>query len=99
NANVDTSLGLALINQVEAFNENASISTIIKYDNNRYIVNSAWSSSLNWHVVHISPLELFLQPLESSRAAFYLSTIILLLLSILMAFFLYRQIHRPIHLL
>lgn len=99
NSNFDSELGLALIDQIDAFSNGESISTTIKHEGKRYIVNSAWSSSLRWHVVHISPLELFLQPLESSRSAFVLSSIMLLILSILMSFLLYKQVHRPIHLL
>lgn len=88
-----------ILSKVGFLNENESISKIIKLNGKQYMVNTAWLSSLNWHVIHISPLEVFLKPLESSRFAFYLSTIILLALSIMMSFILYKQIHRPIQLL
>lgn len=98
-ASSDLNFATGILNNIEGLEDKKSISTIVNYEDERYIVNSAWSSSLKWHIIHYSPLEIFLSPLESSRAAFYMASLILLILSIFIAFLLFRQIHQPISML
>lgn len=74
-------------------------SNVIKLDNGSYLVSAVQSSNLGWYVIHYSPLEQILQPLESSRYSFIMATGVLLAMSLLVSLLLYRQVQRPISLL
>ncbi|WP_158630157.1 sensor histidine kinase [Cohnella sp. AR92] len=73
--------------------------SIVTYKDKRYLVSSVWSSSLGWQVIHYSPLEQMLKPLESSRSSFFTASFVLLGLGILFSLLLFRQIQRPINVL
>lgn len=97
--NSDLNLARGILSKLEGLEDKKNISTIVNFEGKRYMVNSAWSDSLKWHVIHYSPLEVFLKPLESSRFAFYMASLFLLILSIFLSLLLFRQIHRPISML
>lgn len=97
--NSDLDLARGILSKIEGLEDKKNISTVVNFEGKRYMVNSAWSESLKWHVIHYSPLEIFLKPLESSRLAFYIASIFLLILSIFLLLLLFRQIHRPISML
>jgi two-component system sensor histidine kinase YesM len=69
---------------------------IVGIGNEQYMVNYVRSKSLGWYVVDYLPLRQVLAPITESRNLFYLSISLMLLISILAAVFLYRQVQLPI---
>jgi two-component system sensor histidine kinase YesM len=72
---------------------------IVEIGNEQYMVNYVRSKSLGWYVVDYLPLRQVLEPITESRNLFYLSISLMLLISILAAVFMYRQVLLPIQLL
>lgn len=64
-----------------------------------YVVHYDRSESLGWYLVDIVPLESYLAPIDKSRNLFYTSIALLMVLSVLAALLLYRNVQRPISLL
>ncbi|WP_375103737.1 sensor histidine kinase [Paenibacillus sp. RS8] len=74
-------------------------SDIFNLKEGSFLVSSVPSTTINWQVVHFSPLKKILQPIRSSRYSFLTGSAILLVLSLLFALQLYRQVQRPVSLL
>ncbi len=69
---------------------------IVELNDTRYLVNYTKSASLGWYLVDYVPLGIMLSPITSSRTLFYSSIGLLLLLSLLASFLLYRNVQIPI---
>ncbi|TBL76513.1 sensor histidine kinase [Paenibacillus thalictri] len=65
----------------------------------RYIVNYIRATSLGWYLVDVVPMESIFSPIRTSRNLFYTSVALLMALSILATFLLYRNVQKPIQLL
>jgi two-component system, sensor histidine kinase YesM len=68
-------------------------------NNEQYIVNYLKNDSLEWYLVDYMPLHQILQPIFHTRNVFYFAMFLLLGLSVVVAFFLYKQVQAPIKLL
>ncbi|MDF2922693.1 MAG: hypothetical protein K0R57_1607 [Paenibacillaceae bacterium] len=55
-----------------------------------------YSESLGWYLIDYVPVQLILSPITASRNFFYLSVFLLLTLSVLVSFLLYRNVRIPI---
>lgn len=87
------------ITEALRFTGGQSTSDIFNLKKSSYLVSSVPASAINWQVVHYSPLKQILQPIRSSRYSFLTGSAILLAMSLLLAFQLYRQVQRPVSLL
>lgn len=65
----------------------------------RYLVTFALIPTLNWYLVDYVPIENMLQPIVKTQVLFYVSVVLLLILGLLAAYLLYRNVQRPISLL
>ncbi|WP_165452486.1 sensor histidine kinase [Paenibacillus thalictri] len=65
-------------------------------NNNKYLVTYIQSKQLGWYVVDYVPLENILTPITTSRNYFYSCVAVLILLSTLAMFLLYRHVQVPI---
>ncbi|ASA23662.1 sensor histidine kinase [Paenibacillus donghaensis] len=72
---------------------------VVQLADESYLVSAVPSATLGWMVVHYSPLEQILQPIQSSKYSFTVATGVLLAMSLLVSLIMYRQIQRPISLL
>jgi len=66
-------------------------------DNEKYLVSYVKSNSLGWTLVDYTPLKDILYPVTLNRNLFYFSAAILLCLSILAAFLLYKNVQLPVN--
>lgn len=78
---------------------NRESTRIVNLKEGRFLVSSVPSSTIDWQVVHYSPLEEILGPIRSSRTSFFTASAILLAMSLLFSLQLYRQVQRPVSLL
>ncbi|RAV14182.1 sensor histidine kinase [Paenibacillus contaminans] len=62
----------------------------------QYMVSSIQSQSLGWHLIDFVPMDTVLAPITKSRNLFYISTLVLLCVSVLASFVLYRNVQVPI---
>ncbi|OXM86756.1 sensor histidine kinase [Paenibacillus rigui] len=69
---------------------------IINIDDESYTVDYVRLESLGWYAVSYFPLEQVLLPIKKSRDLFYTSISLMLLIGLLAAVFLYRQVQLPI---
>lgn len=68
----------------------------VKLDGKEYMVIMGQIEALGWYLVDYVPLEEVLEPIVQSRNLFYGSVGMLLVLSILAAYLLYRNVQQPI---
>jgi two-component system sensor histidine kinase YesM len=85
-----------LIGIIAAHAKKTNTSEIIEIDHKSYVVFYFESAQLGWTLVDYIPLENIISPINSSRNLFYFSVGLLLLLGLLSAFLLYRQVQVPI---
>lgn len=78
---------------------NRESTQIVRLKEGRFLVSSVPSSTLDWQVVHYSPMEEILKPIRSTRMSFFTASAILLAMSLLFSLLLYRQVQRPVSLL
>ncbi|WP_248928922.1 sensor histidine kinase [Paenibacillus hamazuiensis] len=71
-------------------------SIIVTVNNNKYVVNYNKSDSLGWYLVDYQLLEQTITPIMKSRNLFYISLGLLLVLSIIATFLLYKHVQIPI---
>ncbi|WP_219638213.1 sensor histidine kinase [Cohnella sp. CFH 77786] len=93
----DSNVVQGLVSSLGTLSSQKNDYSILKYKDKRYLVSTVRSSSLGWQVIHCSPLEQMLKPLESSRGYFFTASLVLLGLGILFSLLLFRQIQRPIN--
>ncbi|QCT01560.1 signal transduction histidine kinase, LytS [Paenibacillus algicola] len=74
-------------------------STVMELAGEQYLVSTVRIESLNGYLVDYYPLEAILEPIVKSRNLFYGSIGLLLILSTVAAYLLYRNVQRPIWLL
>ncbi|TDG00187.1 sensor histidine kinase [Paenibacillus piri] len=72
---------------------------LLKLNGEEYIVNYLRNNSLNWYLVDYMPLHQILYPIFQTRNMFYFAMGLLLALSAVVAFFLYKQVQAPIRML
>lgn len=76
-----------------------SSNNIIKIMHKDYLISFALIETLNWYLVDYVPLEDILQPIVKTQILFYVSVVLLLIMSLLAGYLLYRNVQRPIGLL
>ncbi|MDQ6418720.1 histidine kinase [Paenibacillus sp. LHD-117] len=72
---------------------------IVKIGGSEFLVTIAPIRMLDWYLVDYMPLEDVMQPIVKTQILFYGSVILLLAMSLLAAYLLYRNVQRPIGLL
>jgi two-component system sensor histidine kinase YesM len=72
---------------------------IVQFGGGDYLVTIAPVQTLNWYLVDYTPLKDVMQPIVKTQILFYGSVILLLAMSLLTAYMLYRNVQRPIGLL
>ncbi|HIW32609.1 MAG TPA: histidine kinase, partial [Candidatus Paenibacillus intestinavium] len=72
---------------------------IIKISNQDYLVLFAPIDTLGWYLVDYVPIDNMLQPIVKTQILFYVSVVLLLVMSLLAGYLLYRNVQRPIALL
>jgi len=65
----------------------------------KYLVTFAPIHTLDWYLVDYVPIEAMLKPIIKTQVLFYVSVVLLLILGLLAAYLLYRNVQRPISLL
>lgn len=95
---VDQSIAERIVGMLPAPGSGES-TRIVDLEEGRFLVSSVPSSTLDWQVVHYSPLEEILEPIRSTRYSFLTASAILLAMSLLFSLQLYRQVQRPVSLL
>lgn len=64
--------------------------------NQQYLISFVKSEQLDWYLVDYVPVEKILSPITMTRKLFYVSIALLLVMSILASFLLYRNVQIPI---
>ncbi|WP_214628756.1 sensor histidine kinase [Paenibacillus agaridevorans] len=77
----------------------AASNEIVKMGGGEYLVTIAPIRTLSWYLVDYMPLKDVMQPIVKTQILFYGSVILLLAMSLLAAYLLYRNVQRPIGLL
>jgi two-component system sensor histidine kinase YesM len=77
----------------------AASNEIVKLGGGEYLVTIAPIRTLSWYLVDYMPLKDVMQPIVKTQILFYGSVILLLAMSLLAAYLLYRNVQRPIGLL
>lgn len=67
-----------------------------KLDNTEYYVSYIKSKSLDWYYVDYVPMQQILRPITSSRNLFYVSVAVLVVMSTIVLFALYRSVQMPL---
>jgi len=65
----------------------------------KYLVTFAHIQTLDWYLVDYVPIDAMLKPIIKTQVMFYVSVVLLLILGLLAAYLLYRNVQRPISLL
>lgn len=92
-------LSTHVVKSINSFNGEGPNSTVFEHSGHRFLVSMVRSSSLGWYVVHYTPLNNVMQPIQKSRLSFLTASLVLCLLGIWFALMLFRQVQRPISLL
>ncbi|TXK83640.1 sensor histidine kinase [Paenibacillus sp. N3.4] len=71
-------------------------SLVTQLGGKQYAIFYVLSKQLNWFLVDYVPVENILAPIKKTNQLFYTTIAMLLLMSILAAYFLYRNVQRPI---
>jgi two-component system sensor histidine kinase YesM len=77
----------------------AASNEIVKMGGGEYLVTIAPIRTLSWYLVDYMPLKDVMQPIVKTQILFYGSVMLLLAMSLLAAYLLYRNVQRPIGLL
>ncbi|NOV02562.1 sensor histidine kinase [Paenibacillus planticolens] len=67
-----------------------------KIDQQQYLISYVKSAQLGWYLVDYVPVEKILSPITMTRKLFYISIGLLLVMSVLASFLLYRNVQIPI---
>lgn len=76
--------------------ENSGQQTI-SIENQKYLVSYVKSRQLGWYLTDYVPVERIVSPIMTARNWFYSSIALLLMMSIVAAFLLYRNVQIPLH--
>jgi len=71
----------------------------VRLDGTKYLVTFAHIPTIDWYLIDYVPIEAMLQPIIKTQVMFYVSVVLLLILGLLAAYLLYRNVQRPISLL
>lgn len=81
----------------EKYKEDVKQGTFLaSLQNEEYMILYAKSEATGWYLIEYMPLESILSPITSSRNWFWISLCLILLISVLSAFLLYRNVQVPI---
>ncbi|WP_337099173.1 sensor histidine kinase [Paenibacillus sp. YIM B09110] len=69
----------------------------ISIDREKYLVSYVKSRQLGWYLVDYVPVERIVSPIITARNWFYSSIALLLMMSVVAAFLLYRNVQIPLH--
>lgn len=69
----------------------------IRIENQRYLVSYVKSRQLGWYLADYVPVERIVSPIMSARNWFYSSIALLLVMSVVASFLLYRNVQIPLH--
>ncbi|WP_199621496.1 sensor histidine kinase [Paenibacillus alkalitolerans] len=90
----------AFIDELTAYLDSQSLEDygygILEIQKEQYIVHYAKAKSLNGYIIDYLPLQQILAPIVKNRNLFYGSIALLLLMSVIIALLLYRQVQIPI---
>lgn len=89
----------ALVEQFQNAGNVPFANEVIELNGNNYLVTSMSIPALGWYLVDFVKLEDILQPIVLSRNLFYGAVALLLILSIIAGYLLYRNVQRPIAML
>lgn len=96
NNTANTASVSAIVKMLNEMDLNQSGQETIKLNGLNYIVNYTKSQTLGWYIIDFLPMETVLLPMTYSRNLFNLAIISLLVLSIIAAAILYRNVQVPI---
>jgi two-component system sensor histidine kinase YesM len=85
-----------LTRQLAGYDPGTFRSGTMDIDGREYLVKAMQSKSLGWYLVDYVPIDTITDPIISSRNLFYASTALLLGMSLLAAFLLYRHVRVPL---
>ncbi|MFC5471322.1 sensor histidine kinase [Cohnella suwonensis] len=69
----------------------------ITFRNEPYLVNYVTSKSLGWYLVDFQPMKKVLEPIDHSKRMFYYAGLLLLVMGVVSAALLYRNVQKPIN--
>ncbi|WP_052723731.1 sensor histidine kinase [Paenibacillus wulumuqiensis] len=95
NRSADHRLTDALISSMHEQSLGEVESRTVNVNHQSYMVNAVRSEVTGWYMIDYIPLNDILQPIQDSNRLFYLSVIILLLMSFIAAYLLYAQVQVP----
>lgn len=74
-------------------------SQIVQINHRDYLVSFSHINTLDWYLVDYMPIQEMLAPIWKTQLLFYVSIVLLLLMSLMAGYLLYRNVQRPIGLL
>ncbi|MDN4524153.1 sensor histidine kinase [Fictibacillus fluitans] len=86
-----------LIQQLKKEKLPGSSQRVLEYQHKKFLVNAVKSENMSWFLVDYVPLEQIFEPINRSNYLFYLSMVVLLLMSSIAAYLLYNQVQVPIN--
>ncbi|MEI7026497.1 histidine kinase [Paenibacillus sp. y28] len=95
----DTDMVGQMIEQLEQYPLEQSGHLLLKLHGEQYMVNYTKNDSLGWYLVDYMPLHQILSPIFKARNVFYMAMGLLLVMSMVVAYFLYKQVQSPIKML
>ncbi|CAN7755182.1 histidine kinase [Paenibacillus sp. LjRoot153] len=96
NSSSDSSITTSIREQLTGSTLPLSGQMQIKIDKQQYLVSYVKSTQLNWYLVDYVPVQKILSPITMTRKLFYISIGLLLMMSVLASFILYRNVQIPI---
>ncbi|WP_342480221.1 histidine kinase [Paenibacillus sp. FSL L8-0340] len=96
NRSADRPLAAQLVNKLEEETLQGSENRTLEIDGESYSVNIVYSDKMGWYLIDYMPLTEILQPIHTSNRLFYVSVSALLLMSCVVAYFLYVQVQVPV---
>ncbi|MGO4539862.1 sensor histidine kinase [Paenibacillus sp. 2TAB19] len=99
NRNADKEMTDSIQSFLPSITSDTAANSIIKVHGNDFLVTTAHIETLDWYLVDYVPLADILKPIVKSQNLFYGSVGLLLVMSLLAGYLLYRNVQRPIGLL
>jgi two-component system sensor histidine kinase YesM len=97
NSTADLTVANAIVRKLSGQVFPAPVQQQLEIDGQRYLVSILKSEQLgDWYLVDYVPVQKILSPITTTRKLFYVSIGLLLMLSVLAAFLLYRNVQIPI---
>lgn len=83
-------------NRIKAKNPTEG-SAKLTFRNEPYLVNYVTSTSLGWYMVDFQPMKKVLEPIVHSKRMFYAAGLLLLVMGVVSAALLYRNVQKPVN--